>query len=63
MAEYKDTTLITVCNACFQASCWQGIFMCDEAVTAGTVDVSVESLRYENLEDESYWEETRVGGT
>lgn len=28
---------ITVCDACFQASCWQGIFMCEQSQNAGTM--------------------------
>jgi len=27
---------ITVCDRCLMASCWQGIFMCQEAQMAGT---------------------------
>lgn len=30
-------TKVTVCDACFQASCWQGIFYCAKYVEAGTV--------------------------
>jgi hypothetical protein len=29
--------LITVCDKCFRASCWQGKSMCQESQTAGTV--------------------------
>ena len=29
---------ITVCDACFRASCWHGEFMCAKAPSAGTVD-------------------------
>jgi hypothetical protein len=29
---------VTVCSACFRASCWQGIFMCDDAPSAGTIE-------------------------
>jgi len=28
---------VTVCDKCLRASCWQGIFMCDESQTAGTI--------------------------
>lgn len=30
--------LITVCSECKMATCWQGIFMCDDAVSARMVD-------------------------
>ena len=29
---------ITVCDKCLTAACWYGIFMCDEAQWAGTVE-------------------------
>lgn len=46
---------ITVCNKCLQASCWQGIFMCDNAATAGTVERKVSSLIKRDLEHPDYW--------
>lgn len=36
--------LITVCNKCLTVSCWQGIFMCDEARSAGTVEKTKKEL-------------------
>lgn len=33
----NDDDLITVCDKCLQASCWQGNFMCDESRTAGVL--------------------------
>jgi len=50
------TTTVTVCDHCLQASCWQGIFYCDEYQTAGTVEKTIEELRALNLEHPSYWE-------
>jgi hypothetical protein len=50
-----DDRLVTVCDQCFQASCWQGVFMCDDAVNAGTVDLPVLKLREMGLEHSSYW--------
>ncbi len=29
--------LITVCDKCLCATCWQGVFLCDRAHEAGTV--------------------------
>jgi hypothetical protein len=52
-----ESKKITVCDKCFMASCWQGIFLCDEARTAGTVEMPVYKLRKLNLEHPSYWEE------
>ena len=48
--------LVTVCDACQQASCWQGIFYCDDYQTAGTVDKTVAELTELGLEHPSYWE-------
>lgn len=45
---------VTVCNNCKQSSCWQGIFMCAESQSAGTVDIPLESLLIMGLEHESY---------
>ena len=36
--------MVTVCDKCLQASCWHGIFMCDEARYAGTVEMPVSEL-------------------
>lgn len=47
---------ITVCDKCLQASCWQGIFMCDEAQFAGTVEKTIDELKALNLEHPDYWE-------
>ena len=29
---------VTVCDACGQAACWEGEFMCDQSRTAGTTE-------------------------
>lgn len=41
---------VTVCDACRCASCWHGEFMCQESMTAGTVDVLASVLRAEGRE-------------
>jgi hypothetical protein len=48
---------VTVCDKCLQASCWHGVFMCDEAYGAGTVDKTVAELRELNREHPCYWNE------
>ncbi len=53
--EGMTTDLITVCNKCFQASCWQGIFMCEESQNAGTVKKTRRELEELNLENPCYW--------
>ena len=47
--------LVTVCDACLRAACWHGIFMCDEARDAGTVEKTVAELRALKREHSSYY--------
>jgi epoxyqueuosine reductase QueG len=47
--------MITVCDSCLRACCWQGIIMCDEAKDAGTVEKSVSELKQLNFESSDYW--------
>ena len=51
-----DKAVVTVCDACLQASCWQGVFMCQAATGAGTVDKLVSELRALGLEHEDWWD-------
>ena len=48
---------ITVCDACLQASCWQGMFYCTEYQSAGTVEKTIWQLLDLGLEHPSYWVE------
>jgi hypothetical protein len=41
----KSTDMITVCDMCLRSCCWHGEFMCDDAQCAGTIDLSVETLK------------------
>jgi epoxyqueuosine reductase QueG len=47
--------VVTVCDNCLMACCWQGEFMCDAARTAGTRDMSVIELQFLKRENEHYW--------
>jgi hypothetical protein len=47
--------LVTVCANCLRASCWQGIFYCDEYRTADVVEKPVSELRALGLEHPSYF--------
>jgi len=52
----NDEKLITVCAECKMACCWQGIFMCDDAVSADVIKISIGELRKLGLhEHPSYW--------
>jgi hypothetical protein len=51
----SDDDLITVCAACLQASCWQGIFMCQQSQNADIVQKTRRELKALNLEHPSYW--------
>lgn len=46
--------LITVCDYCLCASCWQGKFYCDNYITAGTVQKTRRELLALNREHPSY---------
>lgn len=56
MKEQKYDPIITVCSKCFRACCWQGEFMCDDAVEASTVNKKVSELVNGNYgEHPDYW--------
>jgi hypothetical protein len=47
--------LVTICDRCLCASCWQGIFYCDDYKVAGTTQKTKSELRNLNREHPSYW--------
>lgn len=49
---------VIVCDRCFRASCWQGIFMCEESQSAGIIEKTVSELRHLGLEHEDYWSDS-----
>lgn len=49
------TDPVTVCDKCLQASCWQAIFMCQEANEAGTITKTRKELAKLGLESSDYW--------
>ena len=51
----SDDDLITVCAVCLQASCWQGIFMCQQSDIADVVQKTRRELKALNLENPHYW--------
>lgn len=50
-----QTELITVCNKCLQAACWQGVFHCDDYKIAGTTQKPRKELAKLGLESSDYW--------
>lgn len=52
----EDNRLVTVCDQCFKASCWQGIFLCEDSLNAGTVEKTVKELKSLNYEHSDYWD-------
>lgn len=46
---------VTVCDRCLQASCWHGIFMCQDAQSAGTREATVAQLALLRREAPDYW--------
>ena len=55
-----EDRLVTVCDQCLRASCWQGDLYCDNHKTAGTTRLPVRDLRSLGREHESYWEPARI---
>lgn len=55
MEDFLPKFTITVCAACLKASCWQGLFFCDQHKEAGTVEMTIEELQSLNLEHPGYW--------
>lgn len=56
---HRDTDLITVCDKCLRACCWQGYFMCDEAQMAGITQRTRRELRLAKRENPEYWKTDR----
>ena len=46
---------ITVCSECLTASCWHGIFMCEESEFAGAIELPIWALEKLKLESSDYW--------
>lgn len=46
---------ITVCAACLMASCWQGVWLCEEARQADITQKTVAELTALGLEHPDYW--------
>lgn len=55
----EDTVLmkVTVCSKCLRASCWNGLFYCDDFKSAGTIEKTVQELRALGLEHPCYFGE------
>ena len=54
----EDSKIIVVCDKCLQASCIQGIFMCDESRSAGETTRTVAELKKLGYEHSDYWKDT-----
>lgn len=52
--------MITVCEECHRASCWHGEYMCDEARSCGTIEMSEEELRKLNLEHPHHYSKKKI---
>ena len=48
-------TQVTVCSECFKASCWHGIFMCESAREASTVEMTRRQLLILDKEHPCYF--------
>lgn len=61
MSELEYDKMVTVCDKCFCACCWQGYFMCDDNFSAGTTEKPISELKKLNMENAEYWEDKHVG--
>lgn len=52
---------IAVCSACKRASCFQGVFFCEEARGASVACLSIEVLRALDREHRDYWRADEAG--
>lgn len=48
--------MVTVCDRCFRASCWNGVWPCDEYRTGGTVEKPMSELIELDLEHPDNWD-------
>lgn len=55
MTNEEEQRLVTVCSECKMASCWRGIFVCDKAQGAGTMQLPVWRLRQLDREHSDYY--------
>jgi epoxyqueuosine reductase QueG len=53
----NDQIKITVCDQCFMACCWQGIFMCENSKNAGTIEMTIAELKGLGFEHADYWQQ------
>ena len=52
--------MVTACDKCLRACCWHGIFLCDDARYAGTVDKPASELVALGREHPDYFSEEAV---
>lgn len=62
-----NETTVTVCAACLHATCWQGMYYCEDYVDAGTVEKTVAELKAlaeqgEIHEHPSWWDVCEARG-
>lgn len=53
----SEERLIRVCDKCLRASCWQGVFLCDEAQGAGVISKTILELELLDLEHSDFWKD------
>ena len=54
MSDRESSDLVTVCDKCLRASCWQGISMCEDARAAGIVRMQRSYLLSLSIENPDY---------
>lgn len=56
IAAENPAKVVTVCDRCLRAACWQGHFYCDDYKRAGTTQKTVAELSALKREHPGYWE-------
>lgn len=56
----NDRGMVVVCDTCYKASCWHGVFMCQDSDISGIVNVPRGLLRALDLEHESYFSDEEL---
>ena len=59
-ARRPEDRLVTVCDICWTAACWQGLLVCEDGRKAGTSNLTVRELRQLKLEHPSNWGENVI---
>jgi hypothetical protein len=55
MTDHDSQRTVLVCSACLRASCWQGLFPCEDAKDAEVTTKSIAELELLLREHPDFW--------